>query len=119
MTTEFVEKSEIREVTTGRFLPGHNIGRPRKGETYSEIAASLPTDLKRGHIMAQSDRALAGDTRAAEFLRDTAEGRPAQRVEVTDTTVADALRGEILQALAAAGAVKVIEGEWQEIENPS
>ena len=99
-------------------LPGFTAnpnGRPRK--TFSELAASIPEDKKQAVIDAQLKRATEDrDTRAAEFLRDTAEGRPAQRVEVTDTTVADALRGEILAALANAGAIKYIDAEYTEIE---
>ena len=122
MTLNFEEKTGEVQTVTGGFVAGfdprRNLnGRPRK--SFAEIAANLPEQRKTTIIDTIATRAENGDVRAFEALRDTAEGRPAQRVEVTDTTVADALRGEILQALAAAGAIKVIEGEYQEIENPS
>jgi len=116
MTTNLQENQRPMPIGN-RWVPGQSgnpNGRPKK--TYAELAASLPEDLKLQHINAQSERALAGDTRAFEALRDTAEGRPAQRVEVTDTTVADALRGEILAALANAGAIKYIDAEYTELQ---
>jgi hypothetical protein len=121
MTTEFAEKANLPEVKThdetGKFLPGHHIGRPRKGETYAEITAALPLELKRSHVMAISEKALDGDVRAFEALRDTAEGRPQQRVEVHDTSMDTEVFDKVLAALAAAGAIQVIEGEFTELPN--
>jgi hypothetical protein len=120
MTTEIQETSEITQSISGPFRPGYdprrNVGRPRKGMTFAEIAAALPIESKQAVVHAQLERATKhGDTRAAEYLRDTAEGRPAQRVEVTDTTVADALRSEVLAALAKAGAISYVDAEYTEL----
>jgi hypothetical protein len=115
MTTESKENQRIMPIGN-RWLPGHSgnpAGRPKK--TYADLASALPEDLKLQHVMAQSDRALAGDTRAFEALRDTAEGRPTQRMEVTDTSVADALRAEVLAALANAGAISYVDAEYTEL----
>lgn len=104
----------------GKFLPGHHIGRPKKGTTYAELAAATPIEIKQKVLDAQIERAIKDkDTRAAEYLRDTAEGRPAQRVEVTDTSTADALRAEVLAALAAAGAIRlpqVVDAEYTVVD---
>jgi hypothetical protein len=120
MTTEFAETSEISESISGPFRPGfdprRNVGRPRKGMTFAELAANLPETTKAQVIDAQVKRAVEDkDTRAAEYLRDTAEGRPQQRVEVHDTSMDTEVFDKVLAALAAAGAIQVIEGEYTEL----
>jgi hypothetical protein len=123
MTTEIQEISAVDKPNTAGFVKGYDprrnvSGRPRK--TFTDIVTDFPEVRKVNVVEAQFQRAESGDTRAAEFLRDTQDGRPTQRMEVTDTSVADALRAEVLAALAAAGAITVIEGEYSEVtENPS
>ena len=118
MTTNFQEKTGEVQTVTGGFVAGfdprRNLnGRPRK--TFGELIMEEPEDRRVKVVRAQYARAEDGDTRAAEYLRDTSEGRPAQRVEVTDTTQADQLRAEILAALANAGAIKYIDAEYTEL----
>ena len=73
-----------RDPVTGRILPGASLnphGRPRRGESYAEIAANLSRPTKRRVILAMVKEAVGErNVRAAEFLRDTAEGKPAVRV---------------------------------------
>jgi hypothetical protein len=116
MTTEIQENAGELQINTGRFVAGadprRNLsGRPKK--TFTDIVAEFPEQRKVQVVEAQFQRAESGDTRAAEFLRDTQDGRPTQRMEVTDTSVADALRLEVLAALANAGAISYVDAEYE------
>jgi hypothetical protein len=101
---------------SGRLLPGHTAnpnGRPVK--SFTDIVTEFPVQRKVKVVEAQFKRAESGDTRAAEFLRDTQDGRPQQRVEVHDTSMDTEVFDKVLAALAAAGAIQVIEGEYTEL----
>ena len=78
---------------------GNPKGRPPKGQTYRELAANRPESRKQAVIEAMEEAAIL-DKRvaAAEFLRDTAEGKPRQTVEL-DTGPGDERRVELLQRL--------------------
>lgn len=121
MTTNIQEIAAIDKPNTAGFRPGYDprrnlSGRPRK--TFTDIVTDFPEQRKVNVVEAQFVRAESGDTRAAEFLRDTQDGRPTQRMEVTDTSVADALRAEVLAALANAGAISYVDAEYTELPAP-
>lgn len=102
----------IARTEHGHFAPGvspNPYGRARKGTSFAEIAASLPEGVKRAIIDAQVKRAKDGSVRHAEFVRDTAEGRPAQRVDVTNV---DAIGPFVRAALDAYGGLP----EWMSID---
>ena len=93
----------IRDEATGRFVPGvsgNPYGRPRRGETYAEIAMKLAVTTKRQVVASMARSARRGNVRAAEFLRDTAEGKPATRIIVTQTD-ADSPLVSALQRIAS------------------
>ena len=99
---------------------GNPAGRPRKGQSYRELAEARPSHRKLAIVLAQEQRAIAkGDTRAAEWLRDTAEGKPATRIVVEQadgpSPFIDALRA-IRQEIAEARGV--IEGEARVVDRP-
>ena len=110
------EQTIIRNLSTGQFEPGtiaNPYGRPRKGESYAEIAASLANRTKRTVVAAMVRRASRGDVRAAEYLTWTAEGKPATRIIVTQTDAESPLVSalqRIAQRIAASEGA-VIEGE--------
>jgi hypothetical protein len=113
MTTNMQELTETNSFPNRwpKGVSGNPAGRPRK--TFTDIVTDFPEQRKVQVVEAQFKRAESGDTRAAEFLRDTQDGRPTQRMEVTDTTVADALRAEVLAALANAGAISYVDAEYE------
>src|SRR5688572_24299850 len=118
MTTNLYENTGEIQTNTGRFVTGadprRNVsGRPRK--TFTDLVTDFPEQRKVKVVEAQFKRAESGDTRAAEFLRDTQDGRPQQRVEVHDTSMDTEVFDKVLAALAAAGAIQVIEGEFTEL----
>ena len=85
-----------QDSATGRFVPGNKAnpyGRPRKGESYAEIAAGLANRTKRTVVAAMVKRATKGDVRAAEYLTWTAEGKPAVRVIHEESPALAALLG--------------------------
>lgn len=79
-------------------VSGNPLGRPPKGKSWRELAASRPEHRKLAVIMAQEERALEGSTKAAEFLRDTAEGKPAVTV-ITNASDTDSPIVSILRSL--------------------
>ena len=121
----------IRNPTTGTFEPGtiaNPYGRPRKGETYADIAASLANRTKRTVVAAMVRRASKGDVRAAEYLTWTAEGKPATRIIVTQTDaespLVSALQAAAREIMAARGGAAglnrpVIDGEAKGISQQS
>lgn len=87
---------------------GNPRGRPPKGKSYRELAESRPEAKKLAVIQAMEDAAIQ-DKRvaAAEFLRDTAEGRPKQSVEVSQG-IGEELRLAFLEQLTSG---QVVDGE--------
>jgi hypothetical protein len=117
MTTETeITTTQNKSHLWPKGVSGNPNGRPRK--TFTDIVTDFPEQRKVQVVEAQFKRAESGDTRAAEFLRDTQDGRPTQRMEVTDTSVADALRAEVLAALANAGAISYVDAEYTELPAP-
>ena len=102
--------SQLRDPVTGRLLPGARLnphGRPRRGESYAEIAANLSRPTKRRVILAMVREAVGErNVRAAEFLRDTAEGKPAVRVIHEESPAL----AQLLQSFSS------IDGEYQVID---
>ena len=72
---------------------GNLKGRPKR--TYQDIAANRPEAKKVAVVVAQERAAIErGSTRAAEFLRDTAEGKPATRIIVQASASMNELMNE-------------------------
>ncbi len=112
----------IRDTQTGRFIAGQSgnpAGRPPRGLSFAELANRRPSHRKLAVVLAQERKAIAkGDTRAAEWLRDTAEGKPATRIIVTQTDAESPLVSalqRIASRIAQAEGV-TIEGESRLIE---
>ena len=106
-----------RNPLTGNFLPGSSgnpHGRPKRGESYADLASLRPVTKKMQVVLAMEREAIRrGSVRAAEFLRDTAEGKPATRIIVTQTDaespLVSALQAAAREIMAARGTI--IEGE--------
>lgn len=90
-------------------VSGNPAGRPRK--TFTDIVLEQPESRKVKVVEAQFTRAEAGDTRAAEFLRDTQDGRPTQRLEVQDQGYDNEVFDKVLAALAAHGQLRIVESD--------
>lgn len=115
MVLEAARETETEASITGkprggvRFYPGdpriNRAGRPKKNETYQDLAASRPAAKKLQVILKQEQVAIKqGSTRAAEFLRDTAEGKPATRIIVQSSPAMNELMNEWeVEASPAAG----------------
>jgi hypothetical protein len=110
----------------GKWLPGHSgnsAGKPVKSQTFKHLASNLPLETKQAILDKQVERAIReGSVASAEFVRDSGEGKPSVAVEVTDTSVADRLRAEVLAALAASGAITyvdapAVEGDYREVSD--
>jgi hypothetical protein len=87
-------------------VSGNPSGRPKKrpiSDRYAEIAEmpleesirqalKLPKGAKYGHAtaLAQARSAIKGKTDAAREMREAIEGKATQRIELSDTTMADA-----------------------------
>lgn len=89
ITGSDVRLAEIGRAT--RFKPGQSGnpgGRPRKYMISEAAVAALAEEMKDGRTKAEAvvqaiiAKALRGDVRAFEALRDTSEGRPKQAYEV-------------------------------------
>jgi hypothetical protein len=91
-------------------LPGS--GRPRKTESYQALAANRPTAKKLAVIVKQEQQAIQhGSTRAAEFLRDTAEGKPATRIIIQSSPHMEELSSEWeVEAAESAVVAELVEG---------
>lgn len=66
-------------------------GKAPEGEDVEELLSRYgvsreDADIQMAILLAQADKALKGDTRACEFLRDTAGEKPTDKVQVSDTT---------------------------------
>ncbi len=91
---------------------GNPAGRPPKSRTFRAIASALPEEKKAAVIERQYERAIKeGHVGSAEFLRDTAEGKPRQTVEHEEAPLFFRLMAELI----AEGAMPapVIEGEYE------
>lgn len=101
----------------GGWLPGvsgNPKGRPPKGQSFAELARNLPNEVKQKVIDQMVKQAAdKGKVQAAEFLRDTAEGKPRQTVQV-EAGIGDDWRQEMLASLLASRqlpAGDIIDGE--------
>lgn len=78
-------KEQQKKRPRGRPFPGGESGnprgRPKKGESFSEVIRERFTRPKKQKV---ADKAIGlaedGDVTAMKFLRDTTEGRPAQPI---------------------------------------
>src|SRR5262245_31162515 len=111
-----VESDNGRDPSTGRFTVGNNAnpyGRPRRGKTYRELAANRPDEKKLAVILAMERKATVdGTVGAAEFLRDTAEGKPTVTlIQETNETFAELMKelAAIQEAEHMAG--NIVDGE--------
>jgi hypothetical protein len=72
-----------------------------KAETFSNIADSKGKNItvNQSIILAQVHKAMAGDTKAIEFLRDTAGMKPINKQEIEAKVFNDGKLGDILDLL--------------------
>jgi len=68
---------------------GNPAGRPRKGETVTEVLRSMALELHAGNITRAEalarilwDSALGGDSKAIDVILDRLEGKPRQSLEL-------------------------------------
>tara|TARA_R110000772_G_scaffold22737_6_gene61300 strand:+ start:552 stop:1031 length:480 start_codon:yes stop_codon:yes gene_type:complete len=130
MTISKAEKSETRDAT-GRFVPGHSIGRPKgsKSAFNKQVLAALG-DLTSQAMAVLKERLNQNDLKAATFVlaRFLPEHRLTDVGSVDPTAWADAMAtGEItvseagkaaqaLKTISDAGEVKELRARLDEIE---
>lgn len=92
------EKKEMKETILDIFEMGLTKGKIQEFKNYQDVGGKNIT-IKQAIILAQVKKALKGDTRSAEFLRDTAGMKPVDKTEVQADVNSNGKLDEIIKAL--------------------
>jgi hypothetical protein len=93
------EKKEMKDAILSLFELGLTKGKTQDFKSFQDANGKNVTVLQ-GIILAQTKKALKGDTRAAEFLRDTAGMKPVDKQEIQADFSGTGKLDEILKALS-------------------
>lgn len=90
------EKKEMRERIRTILEMGITDGRIQDFKSFKDVA-NKNISIQDAILIAQVKKALKGDTRAVEFLRDTAGMKPSDKKEITATITDSPLQGILNQ----------------------